>query len=254
MKLLLFIGTKRTGSSLMVKLLDKHPKISMRGEMDAIWLAYQISQGKPFGQLKKHPQDGGHGLRGTKGKEREFLKAFIAKNNFDDDAMRGLIFDLLERRRDVKNAIYIGEKKPIQLTTPKVYHFVVRLFPDVKFLHLIRHPKCVCRDNHHAWKTWAKANAFVANQIDLLEQVKEDQQRFYTMRYEDLITDPNLEMADFFKFLNLPKSKINYRQLVKSDRNKKHDKRQVPKDIPLANTMLNRFCYSKETATIADGG
>jgi hypothetical protein len=73
------------------------------------------------------------------------------------------------------------------------------------------------------------------------------------MRYEDLIIDPNLEMADFFKFLDLPIPKINYSLLVKSGRNKKHDKRETPKDIPLVNTMLNRFCYSKETATIADG-
>lgn len=252
-KLLLFIGTKRSGSSLMVKLLNAHPNIGMCGEMDVIWLAFQIAQGKNLRQCKRHAKDGGHELRGTKNRYKEDLQEFIEQGNFGDDAMRELILDLLGRRRDFEeSAIYLGEKKPVQLTSPKVYHFVTRLFPDVKFLHLIRHPKCVCRGGElPAWKTWAKANAFVADQIDRLGE--EEQQRFHTLRYEDLVIDPNLEMADLFKFLNLPKAKTNFRLIVKQGRNKKHDSREIPDD-PLVHKMLNRFCYSKELATIADGG
>src|SRR4051794_125354 len=115
---LLFVGNKRSGTSVMVRVLNMATAVAVTPESDVMWALYQMHHGQP---LRRHEWDGAVGLSATlracpwitQGHDRERTKAEIrelflriqsAVLNRADPAKASRLGELS----------WLGDKKPVQ--------------------------------------------------------------------------------------------------------------------------------------------
>jgi hypothetical protein len=94
------------------------------------------------------------------------------------------------------------------------------LFPDAVFVHIVRDPRVVIPSTVNLWKSLSRSQGFQVSKHDGLEDVVFDTfdhmyarfdatrgliraDRFYELRYEDLIADPIEEMQKLYSHLGL---------------------------------------------------
>lgn len=99
---------------------------------------------------------------------------------------------------------------------------LLELFPDAKFIHIVRNPYVVYPSTYNLWKTLYQMHGLqkpnfrdleerVLSTFDLLyETLEEDQQpidesHFYEIKYEDLVENPIAEMEKIYQQLELGK-------------------------------------------------
>jgi hypothetical protein len=97
---------------------------------------------------------------------------------------------------------------------------LLELFPDARFVHIVRNPYVVYPSTVHLWKalyqkhglqrpTFAGLSEYVfATFLRLYARLEEGRKliaasRFYELRYEDLIRDPVREMQALYQHLDL---------------------------------------------------
>lgn len=205
------LGRPRSGTTLLRTLFDAHPNVAIPLEC-----AFIINMEPRYGKITSW--------------NRELLLSFFA------DVQRHIKFDtwkldlevlkqdLLRYEgnysfQDICKVVYlnyrsvfakeevrwIGDKNPVYATyTPKL----IRLFPDAKFIHLMRDP----RDNIISLKNVDFEGPFVAllayrwvhsaKRIFRLKQKYPE--KFYTIRYEDLVSDPKKYYLEMCQFLDIP--------------------------------------------------
>src|ERR1700730_3533182 len=76
---LFLVGNKRSGTSLLVRLLNRHPDILVTHESDVIWLLYQLRNGWAS-TVRRYPWDGPLGLHATLGVCRNLLRERAAQS------------------------------------------------------------------------------------------------------------------------------------------------------------------------------
>src|SRR4051794_23147632 len=112
---LFFMGNKRSGTSLLVKLLNLHPEVCTTHESDIIWILYQMRQGWPR-QFECYPWDGPIGMTSTLAACGRLLRSCVRSGR-----QLGDIFQLVEEQLSIQNkgvagqpAVYkwLGDKKP----------------------------------------------------------------------------------------------------------------------------------------------
>jgi hypothetical protein len=100
---------------------------------------------------------------------------------------------------------WLGDKNPVYATyTPEL----LKLFPDSKFIHLIRDP----RDNIISLKNVDFEGPFTAllayrwehSARKLYHIKKKHPGKFYTIRYEDLVSEPTKYYREMCDFLSIP--------------------------------------------------
>jgi hypothetical protein len=116
--------------------------------------------------------------------------------------------------------LWVGDKKPFQYTDPELVAFILTLFPEARFIHLIRHPFAValsvCRFNRTPdgdfWKdlTFGQCvEQWAFHEKKVLELKQHLKGRVLDVRYEDLCRDTSKELIRIFGFLNLDSSEID---------------------------------------------
>src|SRR5690242_10841572 len=149
MPYLFFVGNKRSGTSLLVELLNFHPDVFITPESDIVWILYQMQAGRPE-TFRCYPWDGAVGMNRTLEVAGSVLKTAQRNGNGHEQDLPEL-FDRVQAilRANAgsdqagKVPRWSGDKKPVQQADPEIRPFLRRHFPDAKYIHIVRDPACV---------------------------------------------------------------------------------------------------------------
>jgi len=206
-------GNKRSGSSFIVKLLNLHPKIFMSHESDIIWILQNFHANRP---IVPYPLDDPMGMQHTLYTCGHFLSGTNSPKENYFTVQQCLMregFNLLLPPMNKPGATWIGDKKPVQYSDPSLVEFIFNIFPDPRFIHLVRHPFAVAKsaklfqgDGGYIWKNmsleeviemWTKYEKWI---LDLKEKHPDS---VLDVRYEDLCRETKREVKRIYEFLNL---------------------------------------------------
>ncbi|MFH1053152.1 MAG: sulfotransferase [Candidatus Woesearchaeota archaeon] len=204
--IILILGHGRSGTTLLNKVLCSHPNIFIIGNEINDLSFFHSNQHiyKKYGRRKyymmikdmyNHPD-----LRkNKKGIDDKNLKRFIKIHSLRDFFYE--IFDLF-RKKNKKNLIGIK----ISNNFAKNVDMIKDLFKCAYCIHIIRDPRDVfislrntrfgTKSPFYAAKSWKYA-------IDKIRSLKTVNRRYYEIRYEKLISQPEKELKKLCKFLNL---------------------------------------------------
>jgi omega-hydroxy-beta-dihydromenaquinone-9 sulfotransferase len=119
--------------------------------------------------------------------------------------------------------LYFRHRKTVVLKNPN-HSFRIKVllnvFPEAKFIHIVRDPYVVYPSSIHLLKSLSRVHSLqrptfegldervLATYVDLYRKVDEgrelvDPSRFYELRYEDLIADPEAQLQSLYEHLGL---------------------------------------------------
>lgn len=201
------VGMPRSGTTLLSSLLDAHPDLAVAPEthyFTRCWTGGRIDGWADVERMlaRLDRQPGVHDMALSEAEWaaiRERLRALDTPTH--GDILRALL-DTYAARSD---APAWGEKTPDHLrTVPEM----ARQFPDAVFLAIIRDPRDVVLSLRNlpwsrstlpeqAW-TWRRYTARIARYHEDYED------RFFSLRYEALIAEPEETLRDVCAFLETP--------------------------------------------------
>jgi hypothetical protein len=232
---LLIMGSKRSGSTFLVNVLNQHPQVFVTHESDVVWILYQIYRDVPD-RFHSHPLDEGKGMSATLDECDEILRS-IPSGTSDKEVIVRTFYRMLEhinehgrgkrdqpRRWDYpqnkKDLAWIGDKKPVQYSDPEIQSFLNDLFPEARYIHLIRDPRAVVASMTEAAQTWGSQSvpeywkktsqqvldSWVTQEEWVLQVKSRLPNRIHTIRLEDLAQEPDRVVSETFGFLDLDSS------------------------------------------------
>lgn len=182
------VGSERSGSTLLRLMLDHHPLIAFEHEFDIATLRV-----------------------GDDGRMPEVDDAYVAWLGtvrgmwYSIDRTLGhreLMRDFLEQKRDAS-----GGKPQVGATVHHHFDRLRFLWPDARFLHLLRDPRDVAPsvvqkgwagNVYHATDWWTEAERC----WDTL-RARMDPEQLLEVRYEDLVRDPEAELTRICDFIGV---------------------------------------------------
>ena len=225
-KPLFVMGSKRSGSSFLVNVLNLHPQIYVTHESDIVWILYQIYKDLPA-RFHAYPLDEGKGMWATLNKYGETLRS-IPPGTRDKktviEAFHRVVKAINETGRGgwddpqkKKDLAWIGDKKPVQYSDPEIQSFLTDLFPEARYIHLIRNPKFVVASMMDAAETWGGQSVpqywretpqqiletWATHEEWVLQVKGRLPDKVHTVRLEDLAEDPVRTMSEALNFLDL---------------------------------------------------
>jgi hypothetical protein len=220
-------GVIKSGTTWLERLLDSHPEVVCKGEghfgsdlyslMSTAFEEYNASmplKGKAFAhsKLASSTVSASEDLPIYSNEDKEFIV-------FTSISL--MMSKWLSRQDDPSCIKCVGDKTPSNLTHIELLN---HLNPDAKFIHIIRDGRDVAVS---AWnfnmntdlgatiQQWGSFRKFVpwaaeawANEIKPARVLaaKKLGNRYYELRYEDLLTNPEREAKKLFQFLNVDDS------------------------------------------------
>ena len=215
---LFIIGNKRSGTSLLVKILLTSPEIYCSFESDAAWILYCLYHKK---SITPYKYDNDVGLNITLDSCAEVIDE-IRRTGIKsvEDAFYKIQLCLKSKtgwakHRNLDIIKYIGDKKPVQYADPDVFQFITTHFKDPCFLHIVRDPRAAAGSMMRKAQMgrmpgipefWREGTDSVLSHWVKFEKwvidAKRDHQ-IYTIRFEDLCKNYRGECADLFNHLGL---------------------------------------------------
>jgi len=229
------IGCARSGTTILGKFFENNTKCQYYNEIN-IWekdsllkfnsSSPQLSQ-KIIRKLKQHPII--KILRSFQFKWNMFLDYIgIIEQDYGHRLTESDV--TLEMFDNVKKILAEIDKKRIVIKNPRNslrIPFIKKLFPDAKFLHIIRDGRdvtCSLMGNHNSgywahvkppnWKEWQKKHAkgplkYAWQWNETINIIYSDKGKilsndYVEIRYEDLVNEPEKTMRDVFKKFEIP--------------------------------------------------
>lgn len=205
------LGRPRSGTTLLRTLFDAHPNVATPIECAFIMNMSQkyskITNWSREDLLSFHEDVQKHIKFDTWNIDIEKMKSDLlhcqGENTFQT-VCKVVYYDYVSLfpKEEIK---WIGDKNPVYATyTP----LMLRLFPDAKFIHLVRDP----RDNIISLKNVDFEGPFTAllayrwqHSARKLHYIKKKHPtQFYTIRYEDLVREPERYYREMCDFLSIP--------------------------------------------------
>jgi hypothetical protein len=197
---LFIFSLPRTGSTLLQRILGAHDQIATVTEP---WILLPfIYSLRPTGLLSKYSQ----------------THLFRAVEDFYGELPRGKE-DYLECLRDFVLTVYgkacRNREKYFLDKTPR-YHLIVsdiiRLFPEGKFIFLWRNPLAIISsiiesDGRGKWKIHDRIVDLFDGIDNLVSAFDKYADLCFTVRYEDMVSNPDLELQQIFNYIGLSFSK-----------------------------------------------
>jgi len=231
-------GLHRSGTSLLHEIIREHNEISGFTNTDA-------------------PEDEGQHLQNVYRRYGGPGKFAFDKRSYMDDThplatpeTAKIIYEQWSRHYDL-SCNYLVEKSPPNLIKTK---FLQKLFPNCKFIVILRHPLAVS----YATLKWrkTKVKSLIKHSIHAYEIFLEDMKDLdfvYILRYEEFVLNPQEIINDIFSFLKLNpvintraiSCNINdkYFQMWEKDQKKLLNKfkNRIPQKLE---NRINKFGYS----------
>ncbi len=209
MKPLFLCGAFRSGTTLLLSLLDSHP--SLCAFPTETYFSHTISECDSLEQKKERLLSrilGREEIRKRGESFEDLLKSEISKATNDQELFYSCfraLCNLLDTEIDQYE--YLVEKTP--KNNQRFAPLLMELFPDAKFIHIFRDPRDIFASR---FKTQVKEkrlksvlamherwNKCVRNSL----RFKGDQKHFF-LKYEDLVKDPKEVTRSVCEFLNIP--------------------------------------------------
>ena len=239
-------GHHRSGTSLLHEIIRKHPLVSGFSKTGVPEDEGQHLQ-SVFEPAQKY---GGPG-------KYIFNKNSYMNENHDlaTEMSAKAIMEQWEQHYDFECPNYIEKSPPNLIRT----RFLQKLFPNSKFVAIMRHPIAVS----FATQKWSKTSikSLVEHSLKGYEIFMEDMpylSKLYVLRYEDFVVNPQEEINKIFDFLGL--NSITVEHTVRPNVNEKYfsmwqdDRSNLLKRLqfPISNKMekrANNFGYSMRDHT-----
>lgn len=201
------VGMARSGTTLLRSVLDSHPGLAVAPETHFLnkWLPRFGPQGFERDDVVRAfwAAFADDVLFGQFGYDRERTLAHLL--DLDDRSPRSIFVQLLRDYAALAGKPRLGEK------TPPHAHKLDQLFewfPDARVLWMIRDPRAVAASHLVFERRWAEgdvrkhAKRWVALSEKATRWERDDRVRF--VRYEDLVRDPDEQVAAISAFCRLP--------------------------------------------------
>jgi Sulfotransferase family len=214
---LFIVGAARSGNTLLRRLVDAHPAVAVVDETHWIpkWLARGnglTAEGRVTVALVRRLSDYHRFPRWQIPIERlEDLVAGGSQPSYAEFVSR--FFDLYG---EMRGKALVGDKTPRYVRDIPTLH---SLWPEAKFVHIIRDGRDVClsaNDWRKAYKlrrrypTWTRDPVATAAawwewlvRLGRADGVQLGPNRYYEVRYEQLVADPSAECAALCRFLGV---------------------------------------------------
>lgn len=210
MKALFFIGNKRSGTTLLMNLLNFNPHICISNESDLAWILYLKHKGA---LLRPFEEDSPKGFNLTM---KEFPSLFEESESVEDNFIR--ITKSLAGCSGKSDLEVVGDQKMFQHTNEQVLEFILKEFPEPYFVHIYRYPSDVIRsqknfgketgalDYDNIWKgkseeellkEWVKYE----NRVSRIKKM--DGVKVFDLQYDELIENPVRELEKLTRFLGV---------------------------------------------------
>lgn len=227
-KPIFLVGCDRSGTTLLSILLDKSPDLAMTLESGFIPDLY--NRRKEYGKFNSS-------------KQRWF---FIRDLQFTHATSRTIAFDIFELNDEEAetalaevaptdypgaiNALFsrAAQKKGKKRWGNKTPRYVMELkllsdlFPNSKIVHIIRDPRDVANSIHRAgWTSTIReaAQMWKKRVSKGLEGRKYGKERYYELKYEDLVQQPHKELKNLYHWLDITFDQYNF-ELTDNDAGK----------------------------------
>jgi len=208
-KAVFMVGNKRSGSTQLMELLNLHPNIFVSNESDILWILYRFHNDL---EMTTYPWDTAIGMNKT----LEQCQHLLSKNQTPIENFISIQTTLMKegflkmKPINKDNLLWIGDQKPFQHIDPELMPFIKANFPDAKFIHLIRHPFPVVKSSQvfvgQLWKGMAAdeiLQRWTMHEQWVQQEKEQNEVPMLDVRYEDIISNPQTEMARMFAFLEV---------------------------------------------------
>ena len=209
--LFFIIGRPRSGTTLLRFYFDAHPNVQIPVECNFIFQLHS-RYGKTTDWSPQRISSFVRDLRRTRffgitGFDLQRIEKALLENRVGltyQTACKIVIstFNSFYPKREL---LLVGDKNPLYAF---IFDMIFPVFPDARFIHLIRDPRDVYLSSVNAgfgyplisWSAYLWKHSF-----QLLEIFKKaESSRFYTVRYEDFLTDPEKYLKEMCIFLTIP--------------------------------------------------
>lgn len=202
------VGFQRSGTTLLRLMLDNHPEVAIPLDVGGLWAEYEARQAE-FGDLS------------TEAAARSLIEALLKEERIrlwqvpftahgvhahrTRPGLAGVMEAFYRAYAEAKGKRYWGDKDPGNMTRIDRIHC---WFPEAGFLHIIRDGRDACLshleqsfgihdvlDCAHAWREeveWVRRLGRMLGPA-----------RYFELRYEDLVEDPEAELREVCAFLGL---------------------------------------------------
>ncbi|MEI6122631.1 MAG: sulfotransferase [Bacteroidota bacterium] len=205
------IGRPRSGTTLLSILFDAHPHVIMPGECNFILaLSQKYKNIKCFDSktLLEFVAD----LKLTRNYSSLGINPEQLKTNLEKLPVHATYIDFFKTVQcssksifEKKDICYVGDKNPSY--SNQNFHRILELFPNAKYIHLVRdYHDHIASMLHAKFRMSSPTLIAIAwkHSLNILAKYKKKYpENFYTLRYEDLVTNPEKTMIDVHAFLNL---------------------------------------------------
>ncbi|MBN2799255.1 MAG: sulfotransferase [Deltaproteobacteria bacterium] len=195
------IGAPRSGTTLLMRMLNVHPEIATRPEPHLITPLAHLGY---YAHVDKAPYD--------PFQAHEAAKAFVSElpNGEADylDALRAYADTLYGRMLEPTGKRYFLDKTPAYAL---VLPFLVKLYPDAVFVVLTRHPFAIFSSYAKSffdddWDAALRFNPVLERYVPAMARFLRDRpvKRLVHVPYEELVTNPETHLRRICEAADLP--------------------------------------------------
>lgn len=216
LKLLLFAGNKRSGTTMMTYLLNTHHNIYMAMEIDSIWYHYNSYSTKsyPMNYISAEKTESGDIVSKRTQVEQDIPGTFRPYSDIAGVPRVDVFGDILytqehgiQGRQDAypekDSIIWAGDKMPAQSCDPSITPWIYDNFPEVQYIHLVRHPQLSI--SSMMWMGWGDLKQATQHWIQLEEWAHQVSDPLF-LKYEEVCANPDNAMVQVSEFLGLDSS------------------------------------------------
>ncbi|MBN1485784.1 MAG: sulfotransferase [Chloroflexia bacterium] len=199
-KMIFVIGSPRSGSTLLQRMLDSHSQIFGCPEPHILTPLAHLGY---YETVEKAPYD--H-LRAV-----DAIRGFVDKlpRGEEDylDACRAYTDTLYGRRMQGSGQDFFLDKTPAYAL---VLPFIARLYPRAKYVVLTRHPIAIFASYaksffENDYQAAHDFNPLLERYVPAIARfLRREDRPIYHVRYEDLVRDPENELRRIFEFIGVP--------------------------------------------------
>lgn len=186
-EVIVFYGALRSGSTMMRLMLNAHPEIACPGERDFMLDAL-------------HPgADGSLVLDGADLEASRIFRASGLPVPQEQDGVAAFQALLTADRAAFGKRVHV-------IVLHRGLERLLQVMPEARFIHLLRDPRDVARSSigmGWAGNTWYGIEHWLKTERDWVAQAPAEE-RVHTLRYEDLLEQPEAELRRLCAFMDLP--------------------------------------------------
>ncbi|HZZ95881.1 MAG TPA: sulfotransferase [Jatrophihabitantaceae bacterium] len=170
------LSSIRSGSTLLRVMLNSHSQIYAPHELHLTGIKVNMSS--------------------------KYVKSAMQELGLSAETLQFLLWDRLLQRELMRN-----NKQLLVNKTPSdalMWRRIIRCWPDVRFIYLLRHPAAVTDSWQRARQDWTRdeVGEDVKRYMVAVEEAR-SQRGGLTVKYEDVTTDPEREMRRICKFIGV---------------------------------------------------